>query len=365
MTNQATDRLKIADAHLAAGRVAEAEVLYRVVAAEDPARAINCFVGLGRCARKRNDRAASLGFFEQAAALAPHNAARLTDIGHDLRALKRHTEAVEIYLQAIALAPPPAIMADAQLGLCVSLRHLGKTAAALEAARAAIALRPDASVYQREFGLCLLAAREFAEAEARFTDQLRLNQSSTAALQGLAEAARGRNDRAAAARWHQQLMTLEPENLHWLTRAAEDLRAGQDYTAAEQLYEEAIRRQPDSPHNHLGLAFCYLSRGALEKALPPLDAALVLAPKNTTVLAHTGDMLRRASHFGTAELAYERLLALSPRQHTCLKRSTPLRAQPGRPQGIAGVQRKACRSTTQNRPLASCYGGGPLRIGGC
>jgi tetratricopeptide (TPR) repeat protein len=51
-----------------------------------------------------------------------------------------------------------------------------------------------------------------------------------------------------------------------------------EYVAAQELFERALRREPEAPHIHYGLAASRARLGAIETALKSLRRALDLQP---------------------------------------------------------------------------------------
>src|SRR5262245_37319208 len=68
------------------GRLEEAEALLRGVLERNP-RQFEALMGLGRVARRRGDRTASLALFEAAAAARPEHAGAKMEVAADLREL--------------------------------------------------------------------------------------------------------------------------------------------------------------------------------------------------------------------------------------------------------------------------------------
>jgi predicted O-linked N-acetylglucosamine transferase (SPINDLY family) len=101
---QAQARVELGLEHHAAGRLAEAEALYREALAAEP-RNIDALHFLGVVAHQRGDPARAVDLISQALSLNAANAPACSNLGLALDALGRKDEALRRTLQALALQP--------------------------------------------------------------------------------------------------------------------------------------------------------------------------------------------------------------------------------------------------------------------
>lgn len=76
-----------------------------------------------------------------------------------------------------------------------------------------------------------------------------------------------------------------------------------DYVAAQEMFERALRREPDAPDIHYALAATRARLGAVEPALQSLERALALKPSLRVRVQHDADLALLRS-----EPEYERLV---------------------------------------------------------
>jgi predicted TPR repeat methyltransferase len=154
--------LQAAFEHYQAGRLAEAEALYREVVRLDPAHA-DAHANLGATLRRRGEPAQAIAACKKALSLNPAHGRACHHIANALLDQGRTAEAVPAYRQAIALEPQAA---DSYNNLAVALRDLGNIAEATECCRQALRLAPDYADALATFADLLLRGGNVAEAAA-------------------------------------------------------------------------------------------------------------------------------------------------------------------------------------------------------
>jgi predicted O-linked N-acetylglucosamine transferase (SPINDLY family) len=274
--------MQIALAHHRAGRLADAEALYRRVLEHAPeypdalhllgvlagqaghvdaaidliARAIavapdvaEYHNNLGKSRRRAGRLDEAVASLRHAIALNPGLADAHNSLGTALRDQGRLDEAIAAYGHAIGLRPD---LAEAHSNLGVALREAGRPAQAIAALRRAIELRPDLAEAHNNLGIALFEAERRDEAIAAYGRAIELRPDHAEAYGNLAIVLHevGRLDEALAAYGH--ALALRPdlagtqlnpgpvlkdqgrldEALAWYRKAAEakpdDARAGSD-----------------------------------------------------------------------------------------------------------------------------------------
>jgi tetratricopeptide (TPR) repeat protein len=145
--------LQIAVEHHQAGRLAEAEAIYRQVLTQFPDHADALHL-LGLLAAQTGHADAAIDLIGRAIALKPGVAQAHNNLGLALCALGRRDEALAVYAQAIALAPGDA---EIHANRVVALHASGRLEEAIAAYRQAIALGPDRAAAQSNLGAALHA----------------------------------------------------------------------------------------------------------------------------------------------------------------------------------------------------------------
>jgi len=164
------DAFDLALRHHQAGRLHEAERLYRQILVQQPEHADAMHL-LGLIAHEvgRNDVAVDL--IRQAIALNPNYAEAHSNLGIALKDKGQLDEAIAACRQAIALRPN---LSEAHGNLAIALRNQGQLDEAIAACRRAIQIKPDdAQVHCWNLAILLLSMGRFAEGWEEFEWRLK------------------------------------------------------------------------------------------------------------------------------------------------------------------------------------------------
>jgi Flp pilus assembly protein TadD len=161
---------RLAFAHQAAGRLREAEALYRQILAVRPKHADSLHL-LGVIAGQRDDNATAVEWIEKAIAVTPNAAIYHNNLGAFSRRLGRMEEAMAAYRKAVELQPD---YADARYNLGNVLRDTGQLAQSVAEYREAVRLRPGHAETHNNFGFALLDLGRVEDADAEYREAIRL-----------------------------------------------------------------------------------------------------------------------------------------------------------------------------------------------
>ncbi len=190
------EALALAIQHHQAGRLAEAEALYRQILAVQP-RHTDALHLLGAIAGQvgRNDVAVDL--IRQAIALAPEQPTFHSSLGNALAALGRTEEAVAAYRRATQLKPD---YTDAHNNLGIALGNLGRWDEAIAAYQRALQCKPDHAEAYSNLGIVLAIQGRLDEASAAYRRalQIRPDYAEARSNLGIVLNNQGRLDEAAA-----------------------------------------------------------------------------------------------------------------------------------------------------------------------
>ena len=260
--------LDLARAHHHAGRLGDAEAIYRQILAWAPNHA-DALHWLGVIALQVGQLEAAADFIQRAIAANAGVAAYHSNLGVALTALGRCEEAIASLRRALELQPA---FADAHYNLGNALRNHGRPREAVAAYREAIRVQPNFADAYSNLGVALKDLRAFDEALAVFHQaiQLRPDLASAHSNLGIILHERGQIDEAAAA------------------------------------YRRALALAPDfaDAHNNLGNAL--KDRGCLDEAVAALRRAIQLQPQHAIYGSNLILTLQYSSACSTAELALER-----------------------------------------------------------
>jgi predicted O-linked N-acetylglucosamine transferase (SPINDLY family) len=238
LTIQQTFDLAVQHHH--AGRLQEAEQLYRQILAQRPEHA-DAMQNLGIIAHQvgRNDAAVDL--IRRVIALSPNNPEAYSNLGNALRDQGQLEEAMAAYRHAISLRPN---YADAHYNLGIALKDKGQLDQAMAAYRRAIALRPNHAEAHNNLGIALTEQGQLDEAIAAYRRAITLNGNFLEAQSNLGTALRdqGQLDEAVAA------------------------------------YRQAIAVSPSSPEVHSNLGIALADQGQLDEAIAACRQAIALNP---------------------------------------------------------------------------------------
>lgn len=242
--------LDAAVGHHSAGRLHEAELLYRQVIAESPRHPVALHL-LGVIAHQvgMNDAAAEL--IEAALAVKPDYAEAHNNLGTVLQALGRAEEAAAAYRTAVAISPG---YAEAHNNLGNTLRDMGRAEAAAASYAEAVALRPDYVEAHNSLGNVHKALGRLEDAVVGYGRALALRPRS-------------------------------PELHNNLACALMDLKRVDEAMAG---YERALGLKSDFVEAHAGLANALQALGRVDDAVASYRKALALRPDHVEALTNMG-----------------------------------------------------------------------------
>ena len=264
----------LASQHHYAGRLREAEQLYRNVLAQQPDHAA-AIHHLGVIAHQLGRNDAAVDLIHRAIALNPNLPEAYSNLGSALRDMGRLDEAIAACRHAIALRPN---YADARNNLGNALKDKGQPDEAIAAYRQAIALNPTSSESHSNLGVVLKNEGQLDKAIAAFRQAIALNPDYADAHNNLGNALRekGQLDEAIAA--CRRAIALRPE------------------------FADA--------HNNLGNALG--QNGQLDDAIIAFRQAIALNPNLSEVHSNLGTLLRDNGQIEEAIAAYRQAIALNP-----------------------------------------------------
>lgn len=261
----------------------------------------------GYAGRRRGDRVAALGCFEQALAADPGNPGIRLEVAHELRALRR-LESAEVAYQAVLDLLPGHLDALLALAECARLRH--DRAAALAWFERVLTVAPANAAARLGAGDEARALRRPEDAEIHYLALLAGEPKHGRALLAMAECCRMRDDRAAAFTWLDRAVAADPDNAAVRLRAAEELRALGRLDAAEAMFATLLTQRPDHPGAWLGLGRVRHAAGRHLAALEAFDRAHAADPAQPQPLLEMASQHRILGRPREAEALLRRVLAL-------------------------------------------------------
>jgi predicted O-linked N-acetylglucosamine transferase (SPINDLY family) len=301
-----------------AGRLAEAEPLYRQVLDAQP-RHFDSLHLLGVIQYQRGDCHEAVRQIDLALGVNPGVAAAHNNRGSALKDLGRAGEALASFERAIALKPD---YAEAFYNRGNTLRDLGRLADAVASHDRAVALRPDYAEAFGNRGSALKALGRFDEAVASYDRAIAIRPGHAETFYNRANAleALGRYEEALAD--CDRAIALKPDLAEAHNNRGNALKELRRFEQALADYDRAIAHRPDygdAFHNR-GMVLAELRRS--EEALASYDRAIALAPGHAPAHYCRGSVLLGLARIDEAIVSLGRALALDPDQNflmgTCL-----------------------------------------------
>ena len=277
--------IEIALGHHAAGRLAEAEALYRQVLQVQPEhgdalhllgviahqrqqyelaqqligralvsnpKAASYLVNLGNAQQAAGALDAALASYRQALALQPNFAEAHNNLGNALQALQQFEAAEACYRQALVCQ---AAYPEAYNNLGLALARQGRYEAALAAYRAALALDPGYPEPHNNLANALQALDQFEPALEHYRQALALRPTYAQAHNNLGTAWQELGHYQAAAECYQQALAVQPGFAEAHNNLGNTRSRQGDLPAALQHFREALALQPEFDLAHSNLLF--------------------------------------------------------------------------------------------------------------
>jgi predicted O-linked N-acetylglucosamine transferase (SPINDLY family) len=260
--------------HHQAGRLGEAERLYRQVLQADSRHADALhFLGVLAHQAGRNDMAVELigkAIAQDGGVPAFHN-----NLGNALKAQGKFQEAAAAYTYALSLKPDN-VAAHYNLG--VALQAQGKLPEAAAAYRRALSHKPDHAEAYNNLGNVLHAQGKPEEALAAYSLALTHKPDLAEAHGNLGNVlkAQGKWDEAAAS--YQRALALKPQYAEAHSNLGNVLLEKDELDEAVTAYRRALALKPDHIEAYIGLGHALREQGKPDAAAAAYRQALVLNP---------------------------------------------------------------------------------------
>jgi protein O-GlcNAc transferase len=262
-------------AHHQAGRLREAEALYRQVAAHQPTD-FKAHSNLGSVLHAMGQVDEAIASFRQAIALNPKLPGPNCNFGVALRAKGQLAESIAAYRRAIALDPG---YAEAHFNLANALGASGKIQESIDAYQQAIAIKPDYSQAHSNLGISLEECGSREQAIACYQRAIALNPNYAQAYNNLGGALRdaGQHDDAIAN--YRKAIALKPDYAQAYYNLGNALRSNGQPDEAIASYRLAISQKPNYPQAYNNLGNSLKDTGQSDSAIAAYRQAMALAPE--------------------------------------------------------------------------------------
>jgi predicted O-linked N-acetylglucosamine transferase (SPINDLY family) len=293
--------------HHQAGRLKEAEALYREVLAREPEHPDALHL-LGVIAHQSGEQDKAVTLIEQAIGVRPEVPEYYNNLGETYRALQQLDAALAAFRQALTLRPG---YAEAHNNLGLTLQTQGKLAEAEAAYREALAIAPDVEVHCN-LGNTLLMQGKPDKAIAAYQQAIALEPNVAEAHNnlGTALATQGKFNESVAAL--ERAIALAPDYVDAYYNLGNTLHEAGKLAEAVVAYRRALERKPDyaEAYNNLGIAL--KDQGKVKEAIAAFEQAFALAPDYVDAYNNLGNSHQLQGRLTEAIAAYRKVLALAP-----------------------------------------------------
>jgi predicted O-linked N-acetylglucosamine transferase (SPINDLY family) len=291
-----------------AGRLAEAEQVYRRVLAADPEHP-HALHQLGLLAMQARQFDAAVELIGRALRRERMQPAFYANLGEAYRHSGRRAEAADCYQRALKLHPRLA-QVHAVLGI---LRHdEGRLDEAAAALREALRLNPEDTPTRARLGHVLDEQNKFADAEACFRRVLRTENTAEAHF-NLASTLQSQQRFDEAIAGYRAALAQNPNHAESHNNLGTVLKAQGDLDQAGNHYREAVRLKPDFLAAHINLGWLADSQARPQDALAHFQAALALDPRSAVAHYGYGAALQKLGRIDEAMAAYREAIRQDPK----------------------------------------------------
>ena len=294
--------------HHQAGRLQEAEQLYRQILAQQPRHA-DAIHHLGVIALQEGRDDMALDLIRRAIALNPGSSEAHSNFGTVLKGKGQLDEAIAAYRQAIALKPN---YAEAYSNLGNALSDKGQLDEAIAAYRQAIALRPNFAEAHNSLGNALKGKERLDEAIAAYRQAIALRTNYAEAHSNLGNALKGNGQLDEAIAAYRQAIALKSNFAEAHNNLGNALQKKGEFDNAIAAYRQAIALKPKHAEAYNNLGSVLGNQRQLDEAIALYYQAIALRPNYAEAYNNLGNALSDKGQLEEAIAAYRQAIALRP-----------------------------------------------------
>jgi protein O-GlcNAc transferase len=300
--------LRLAAGDCDAGRMAEAEALYREALARHPGHPHALHL-LGLLLGQRGDLTEAVKLLSQVAAAAPDVAEHHSVLGEMCRRMGRLDQAVAAFSQAIELSPR---LAEAHNNLGNTLRQLGRADEAVAAYRKAVELRPEYAEAYSNLGNAFRDMRQLDAALAAHREAVRLGPGSATFHNnlGITLIDAGRADEAIEALLRATRLRSGFAEAH--NNLGNALRSKGQNREAISAYRRALQLMPGSPEAFCNMGGVLRAEGRVDEAFACQVRSIELTPDYAEAYGGLGGVLADQGRLDAAIEAFRTAIRLDP-----------------------------------------------------
>jgi tetratricopeptide (TPR) repeat protein len=295
-------------AHHQAGRLREAEALYREVLKVQPVHA-EAIHYLGVIAYQAGQAAVAVDLYRRSIRIKPEYAEAHCNLGNALRESGLVDESIAACRTAIALKPT---FAEAYCNLASALVSRGDADGALDASRRAIELRPNLAEAYVNLGNAFQLKADADRAIAAFERAIALRPNYPGALSNLGSALRSKGELDRAIQAFEGAIQLDPKFASAFNNMGLAMREAGRLDQSIAAFGRAIALKPDFAEAYSNLGVALKEKGLLDKSLVACRRAVDLKPGDAEALGNLGVTLKERGQLEESVAVYRRAIAANP-----------------------------------------------------
>lgn len=299
--------LQMALEHHQAGRLAQAESLYRNILGAQPRHADTLHY-LGMLAHQTDRQQDAITLIRQAIDANPDSPLYHYNLGTVYRQHGDLASSIASYQRAIALKDN---FADAHYKLGISYQQEGQLSNAEASYRQALAINPNFAGAHNNLGSVLQEQGRVAEAEASYRQALRINPGYVDAFLNFGNLLKVVGNFRDAEMHYRMALQLQPNNAKAHSNLGLLLTMLERHLEAEPSYQLALELQPDSVEVHINLGFAMAEQHRFTEAEASFRHALRLQPNYADAYNNLGIVLREQNRFAESEASFRRAIELN------------------------------------------------------
>lgn len=259
--NNSSDILNCALQHHRAGRIIEAEQLYRQILVEHPENA-EVWHLLGLIAHQNRRLEDAIAHYRQVLKLNPSHYDAYNTLAVAFHEQGQVDEAIPYYEKGLSINPN---FAEAHNNYANALRDSNRPSEALHHYQQAIALQPNYADAYNNLGLLFFSQQKYQDAALCYQNAIALQPESTDIHNHLGNALNELGDFEGAIQHFQRAIALQPNNAKVYNNWGNVYRDQGHLEVALQYYERAIAIHPQMPESHWNKALTFLLGGNLQQ----------------------------------------------------------------------------------------------------
>jgi tetratricopeptide (TPR) repeat protein len=329
--------MEAATAHHGAGRLKEAEAIYRQVLEIQPGNA-EALHRLGLIAGQFGRLEDAEVLIRQTIAAAPGNATFHCNLGIVQQRRGQLDQAIASYQRALGFRSD---YASAHYNLGIAWREKGQIARAIDCHRRALELKPDYAEAHNELGNDLAQTGQLDQAIASYQKAIAIQPDFAEAIHNLGSAykSRGRIDEAIAC--YQRSLELKPGWSKAHNHLGNAFKSVGRFDEAIACYQRALALNPTDAevHNNLGVALA--GKGQIDQAIVSYMRALHLRPTFAGAYYNLGRAFEERGEVDRAIQSYRQAIVIDKNLAEAYNNLAGLVGRSGRDEDALALYRRA------------------------